>query len=234
MSTRGAGEALFLWDVDGTLLRGDDIGKRAMRAAFEALFGDSRGFDGLGFGGLTDLHIVRRAAAAQGLALDPTQLRAALERYRDEMEQRVAAESGAFRAIDTACAVARALGERFPGRSGLGTGNMAAIAALKVNRVGLGEVFTFGGYGDDAEDRAEMLAIGWARGRAATGLGPEAARVVVIGDTVRDIAAARAIGAEVIAVATGSDSTAKLAAAAPDLLLTELELSAVLGWLGAF
>jgi phosphoglycolate phosphatase len=224
-------EPVFLWDIDGTLLHGDDIGKRAMRAAFDGLFGGSRGFDGLGFGGLTDLTIVRKAAAAQGIALDAAMAREALARYRVEMERRVAAEAAAFRAIDLACVTARAISERYPRRSGLGTGNIAAIAALKVARVGLGDVFGFGGYGDDAEDRAEMLAIGRDRGLAAVGLSPERARVIVIGDTVRDIAAARAIGAEVVAVATGSDSAAKLAAAGPDLLLDVLALEPLREWL---
>ncbi|MBI5480466.1 MAG: HAD hydrolase-like protein [Deltaproteobacteria bacterium] len=46
---------------------------------------------------------------------------------------------------------------------------------------------------------------------------------MVIGDTPRDIAAARAAGVRVAAVATGPHSRAALAAHHPDLLLATLE-----------
>jgi phosphoglycolate phosphatase-like HAD superfamily hydrolase len=52
---------------------------------------------------------------------------------------------------------------------------------------------------------------------------------VVVGDTVKDVAAARAVGAAVVAVASGSTDRATLAAAGPDLLLDSLaELAAAL------
>jgi phosphoglycolate phosphatase-like HAD superfamily hydrolase len=47
-------------------------------------------------------------------------------------------------------------------------------------------------------------------------------QVVVIGDTPRDIACARAGGVRVIAVATGRYSAADLAAHQPDVLLESL------------
>ena len=47
-------------------------------------------------------------------------------------------------------------------------------------------------------------------------------RVWVIGDTPLDVSCARAIGARVVAVATGLHSREELEAAAPDLLFTDL------------
>jgi phosphoglycolate phosphatase-like HAD superfamily hydrolase len=70
-----------------------------------------------------------------------------------------------------------------------------------------------GGFGCDHEDRAELLRIGAERGAQKLGLSRGACRVLVIGDTPRDIAAAQAIGVECIAVATGSFEAAELAAA---------------------
>ena len=43
--------------------------------------------------------------------------------------------------------------------SGLGTGNLERGARLKLEPTGLNPYFKFGGYGSDAEDRAEMLAV---------------------------------------------------------------------------
>ena len=95
---------------------------------------------------------------------------------------------------------------------GLGTGNVEEGARLKLDRVDLCRHFSFGGYGSDHADRAELLAIGARRGRARLGVGDGPCRVVVIGDTPKDIAAARAIGAESIAVATGSYTRARTCA----------------------
>jgi len=80
------------------------------------------------------------------------------------------------------------------------TGNLEPIARLKLNRAGLGHYFEAhqGGFGSDHEDRTELPAI--ARRRA--GNYPRA-KTIVIGDTPRDIACARADGVRCIAVATG-------------------------------
>ena len=91
------------------------------------------------------------------------------------------------------------------GRSGafrlsLVTGNLEAIARVKLARAGLGGWFEpgQGGFGSDHHARAELPPI--ARRRA--GDWPRE-RTVVIGDTPRDIACARADGVRVVAVATG-------------------------------
>ncbi len=95
---------------------------------------------------------------------------------------------------------------------GLGTGNVRAGARLKLARVGLHERFAFGGFGCDHEARDALLRVGAERGASALGAPLDACRVVVVGDTPKDVAAARAIGAECLAVATGSFSTDALAA----------------------
>lgn len=90
---------------------------------------------------------------------------------------------------------------------GLVTGNFEPVARLKLRRAGLGEWFGSvpGGFGSDSEDRAALPAI--ARRRAAgNGRGESSyprEDTIVIGDTPRDIACARADGVRCIAVATG-------------------------------
>jgi phosphoglycolate phosphatase len=49
-----------------------------------------------------------------------------------------------------------------------------------------------------------------------------AEEILVIGDTPLDVECARAIGARVVAVATGVHSREELAATSPDLLLDDL------------
>jgi phosphoglycolate phosphatase-like HAD superfamily hydrolase len=97
---------------------------------------------------------------------------------------------------------------------GLLTGNYEPIARLKLTRAGLGEAFPLGqgAFGSDAEDRDALPAI--ARRRAGTAGAPHPRRdTIVIGDTPRDIACARADGVRCIAEATGPFGPDELMAA---------------------
>ena len=117
---------------------------------------------------------------------------------------------------------------------GLGTGNIEAGAWAKLDAVGLRGRFGFGGFGSDAEDRAALLRVGATRGAASLGAGIDECRVVVIGDTPRDLAAANAIGAECVLVATGTFTTAALRAArAPTVFETLAETAVPMAVLGA-
>jgi phosphoglycolate phosphatase len=95
-------------------------------------------------------------------------------------------------------------------RHSLVTGNLEPIARMKLRAAGIGHHFARGqgGFGSDAEDRAELPGIA----RARAGNHP-AADTIVIGDTPRDIACARADDVGVIAVATGPYRADQLTAA---------------------
>jgi phosphoglycolate phosphatase-like HAD superfamily hydrolase len=107
-------------------------------------------------------------------------------------------------------AVLDALVTRDGVRLGLLTGNLEPVARLKLGRAGLEHYFEpwVGGFGSDHEDRTELPAI--ARKRAG---GYPRADTVIIGDTPRDIACARADGLRCIAVATGPFAASELAGA---------------------
>ena len=85
-------------------------------------------------------------------------------------------------------------------RLSLVTGNLEPVARLKLARAGIGDHFEpgQGGFGSDHASRAELPPIA----RARAGDWPRD-RTVVIGDTPRDIACARADEVRVVAVATG-------------------------------
>jgi phosphoglycolate phosphatase-like HAD superfamily hydrolase len=99
-------------------------------------------------------------------------------------------------------------------RLALVTGNYEPVARLKLKRAGVGHHFRSGqgGYGSDADDRAALPPI--ARRRAGeNGVPHPRARTVVIGDTPRDIACARADGLRCVAVSTGPFAAPELTAA---------------------
>ena len=158
---------------------------------------------------MTDRAIARAGLAAIGVEPTPAAIDDLLVAYlailADEIvASRAVVHAGIEPALDAAAASGAAVG--------LGTGNLRAGARLKLARVGLHERFAFGGFGCDDEARDALLRVGAERGARALGASIEACRVVVVGDTPKDVAAARAIGAECLAVATGSFSTEALAA----------------------
>jgi phosphoglycolate phosphatase-like HAD superfamily hydrolase len=117
-------------------------------------------------------------------------------------------------------------------RLSLVTGNFEPVARLKLKRAGIGRHFPpgQGGFGSDSEDRAALPGI--ARKRAGhDGISHPRARTIVIGDTPRDIACARADDVRCFAVTTGphraDDLTGADAVATSPARLRELILLAV-------
>jgi phosphoglycolate phosphatase-like HAD superfamily hydrolase len=183
-----------------------------MERAFEHGHG-SRDVCKFRFDGMTDLQIARRALMALGV--EPTReamgasIRLYLEFLAEEIDRTHHAQYRLHEGITDALRAARTRGHGI----GLGTGNVHEGARLKLERVGVFEEFAFGGFGSDAEDRTELLRHGAERGAAHLGVALAACRVVVIGDTPKDIVAAQGIGAECIAVGTGTFTVAELEAA---------------------
>jgi phosphoglycolate phosphatase len=95
------------------------------------------------------------------------------------------------------------------------TGNFECVARSKVDRAGIGHHFARGqgAFGSDSEDRTDLPEIARARHAGPDGTPHPREQTVVIGDTPRDIACARADGVHVIAIATGPFRPADLAGA---------------------
>jgi len=102
---------------------------------------------------------------------------------------------------------------------GVATGNLEAIGWIKIEQAGLREWFRFGGFSDHFSIRPEL--IGHAA-RKARELAGKDATVCVVGDTPRDIDAARANFLSVIAVATGNYSFDELHKLQPEVCASSL------------
>lgn len=225
------GPTVLLFDIDGTLVTTAGVGRRAIERAFVLRYGRGDVLDDIHFGGMTDRAIARAGLVvlgepAEGAAAEHA-IDAIVEQYLellpDELarEPRVRLHAGVLEILD-------ALAGRPGAAVGLGTGNVRAGAHAKLSRVGICERFAFGGFGCDHEERPELLRVGAARGAAVLGVPTRSCRVVVIGDTPRDIAAAHAIGAESVAVATSSHGRAELAAAGASHVFEDLAAPGVL------
>ena len=208
---------LLLFDIDGTLLlRAADAHAEAIHEALRTVHGVRRTeHRGMEVAGRTDADIARNLLVHAGVPARTIDERA------DDV--RIAACEAYARLVpdDLSAHVApgmRELLERLAPRDdtllALVTGNYEPIARLKLRAASIGHLFAphQGGFGSDDEDRARLPQV--ARRRAGGGGGEwPRAQTVVIGDTPRDIACARADGVRVAAIATGPYAPDELRAA---------------------
>jgi phosphoglycolate phosphatase-like HAD superfamily hydrolase len=186
------------------------VGRRALELAFLELHGREDAFTSFRLDGMTDRLIARLAFKALGLEPTEPRIDALLANYLGHLEALVAkADPAEYRphpGMREAVLASRAAGHAV----GLGTGNLREGARLKLAPLGLFEHFDFGGYGDDHEDRATLIRIGAERGAAHLKVSLAEARVVIIGDTPKDVAAAQAMGAQSVGVGTAAFTAQQL------------------------
>jgi phosphoglycolate phosphatase-like HAD superfamily hydrolase len=202
---------VFLFDIDGTLLLSGGAGRRSFERAFEIVCGRRDACNHFSFAGMTDPAIARAGLIAIGREPDAATASALIETYLGLLADEVASRP-VFAVMPAAHDTVAALRREAHFAVGLGTGNVRRGADVKLARAELAHLFDFGGFGCDHEDRGALLRKGVERGAARLGVPADDARVVVIGDTPRDVSAALAIGAECIGVGTGGVDPAELVA----------------------
>lgn len=213
---------IVLFDLDGTVVtfdgRSPGPGRTALDRAMRDLYALQDATEGVRFAGGTDLALARTMLLRAGVADTDEAIDRLLEAYLVRLEAILRSERRYVPVGDVAGAV-EALAAR-GAVIGLATGNMRRGAVLKLTSAGLLASFDVarGAYGCEAEPRADLVRLaaercGWTR----TGRGGPP--VVVVGDTEQDVAAARAMGARVVGVATDDASRAELLTAGADAIV---------------
>ncbi len=213
---------VYLFDIDGTLVSAGAAGRRSIERAFAEHCGTRGLFEGFAFNGMTDLGIVRWGLETSGHPVEQARVDAIVASYLEALADEMPRSPG-FMVHPGVERVLDALAANDGVAVGLGTGNLREGARLKLERASLFHRFGFGGFGCDHEDRVEVIRIGAERGAAQLGRSLADCRVVVVGDTLRDVAAAQAIGAETIGVGTGGCAPADLVAAGARRAFRNLE-----------
>jgi phosphoglycolate phosphatase-like HAD superfamily hydrolase len=212
---------LVLFDIDGTLVRTGGAGVKAFAKVFEIEFGATNGFERLKFSGRTDTSLVREFFEVHNIAATPQNFQRFFEHYvfwLDHILQKsdTATCPGVWAFIHQLQALSP------PPLLGLLTGNIRLGAEIKLRHFDLWRVFKTGAFGDDHEERNQIAAIARERGCEILREHLRDGQVLVIGDTPLDIECGRAIGAKVLAVATGGASLAELQEHSPDWAVADL------------
>jgi phosphoglycolate phosphatase len=212
---------LILFDIDGTLIRTHGAGVKAFARAFASEFGIPNGTERIQFAGRTDRSLVREMFLNHGLAPSSENCRRFFESYVFWLDRLMARCNGEV------CPGVRKFIRGWESRPqppslGLLTGNIRLGAEIKLRYFDLWRVFRLGGFADDHEDRDQIAVAALARARRALGADLCGEHVLVVGDTPHDIRCGRAIGAKVLAVATGGATREQLQEHQPDWLVDDL------------
>jgi len=218
---------LYLFDIDGTLVDTGGAGMAALNEATRELFGDAG--PPLDLAGATDLGIV--IGIHEHFSVEPTPERIAsyLALYQQRLDWNLAHGGFPGRVLTGVPALLDELAGRPDATLGLLTGNIAGGAASKVRHFGLASYFSFGAYGCDHPDRNRLGPIALERAAAHAGRSFSADETWIIGDTPKDIACAKAIGAHCLAVATGRFTCGELESHGADEVVETLDQA--LGWI---
>ncbi len=227
-------ERLILWDVDGTLLSTDGIAAEAMRTAMRQVVGPAAPMARTAYAGKTDWQIIRESFPSLPPDAISERLHEFVAVYLELLEaqrEALVARSRVFPGVVAALEALEPSGYQAPL-----TGNIAAVAQIKLECVGLTPFLDLaaGAYGDDHYHRPELVPIAAARAAARYGRSFRGRQIVVVGDTPHDIACGKLNDARTVAVATGPYSLAELLAHQPDAALSDLTdaeavVAAVLG-----
>lgn len=213
---------LILFDLDGTLVNTGGAGLRAFDRAMAIEFDPAMNLKVLSPAGMTDPAIFREIFLRdQGRLPTEDEENRLFHRYLEYLDEEVKNSEG-FRVLPGVRELLDALAGKDEVLLGLGTGNLEKGAQIKLERPGLDHYFRFGGYGSDSADRPGLLAKAVERGTALAGGGTEVDAVFVVGDTPRDVAAGKAIGALTLAVASGPHESDELATTGADLVVADL------------
>ena len=200
---------LVLFDIDGTLVHTGGAGTAAFTKTFATFFQLHHGTEKMRFAGRTDVSLVREFFRLHGQPETPENFRRFFESYvfwLDHILVRNGGEScpGIHQFIKDIQALPK------PPVLGLLTGNIRLGAEIKLRHFGLWELFHFGGFADDHEERDHIAAAAFARARRVMGKQLKPEEVLVIGDTPFDVRCGKFIGAKTLAVATGGSKLEEL------------------------
>lgn len=210
---------LILFDIDGTLIDSGGAGTRSLNLAFEGLFSIEDAFHGISMAGKTDTQIMREGLMKHGISTNRN-LDAVINTYLKHLQNEINNDKkhikpGVYELLEKWSLIKNI-------RLGLLTGNLEHGARIKLEPFKLNKYFLTGAFGDDAEDRNELLPIAIRRFENLCREKISFDDCLVIGDTPRDVHCAKLYGALCIGVATGPYTLDALIDAGADYAVKDL------------
>lgn len=214
---------LLLFDIDGTLLHSKGASREAKALAMEEVFGTAANVRTHSFGGKTDWQILREVLEPHGVTgLEIGQKMPTFERIFAKNMAKIIPNFD-VETLPGSTELLDYLQQRDDILLGIVTGNTSQTAPIKLKAAGFDPaMFLVGAYGSEADDRNDLPKLALDRAIAHVRQNISGQDVIIIGDTVKDVEAARAIGGVAVTVFTGFEDRQRLIDSKPDYMLDDL------------
>ncbi len=213
--------AAVIFDVDGTLLSTGGAGGRAWDAAARRLYGEPADITEFTDTGMTDPEVAAEVFKyVHHAAPSPEQLDELVRNYLWFIPDMVQGSEG-YRVLPGA----RETLERLNAQEvpvGIVTGAVEASCHVKLGRGQLNALLQFGGFGSDAPARPDIVRAAIAKAERFVGRALSPEECLVVGDTPKDVEAAKAVGCPSLAVASHKYTHDQLAESEPTHLIDAL------------
>lgn len=214
---------ICLFDIDGTLLNTGGAGQAAMEDAIREHLQTSDSPQGIAYAGRTDRAIIDDIFRYFQADLTSESRDEFIATYLRHLPAHMEQRPGLI--LPGVAEMLAHLHARDDVIIGLLTGNLLEGARLKLSHYGLHDYFDFevGAFGDHHFERDDVARAAWRAVEERHGIAQplSTSKLWVIGDTPADVQCGRAIGARVLAVATGIYSKDQLAQTGPDRLVED-------------
>lgn len=216
-------QRIVLWDIDHTLIDTRGVGRELSAQAFERTTGMPMRQQAK-IDGITEAVIFRETAKLHGL----TTTRADFETFARALTDAHIARSAELRSTGTALPGAAAVLDRLAEIPGViqtvVSGNVRPVAEIKLDVFGLGRHidWDYGAYGEDADERPDLVRLALRRAGNLLGRQVTPEEAVLLGDTPADVTAALDVGVPLIAVASGRATAAQLREAGASRVIPDL------------
>lgn len=216
-------ERLILFDVDGTLTRTQNGYVPFNEAIFET-FGVAGDIRAVIPDGNTDPQIVREIFARANLELQihDGQWGQFAQNLRRSYRSALREGTTTVRALPGALELLTALFAKEEFNQGVVTGNFEVTAQIKLEATGLNSYLCRGAYASDSSRRPDLPRIAKARWEEHAGKSVRPEQCVIIGDTPKDLDAARQNNMKCVLVGTGRYPLEDLQFWEPDACLPDL------------
>ena len=214
---------LLLFDIDGTLTRSHNGHVPFNRAILET-FGVPGDILSVIPDGNTDPMIVTEIFSKANIVIQDIdeKWQQFSSNLRQCYAQAISSGITTVRALPGAAELVRTVAASGIFGSSVVSGNLEPMARVKLEAAGLYSYLCRGAYGSDSPKRADLPAIAKHRCETAFGVSIALSDCIVIGDTPRDLEAARCNHMKCILVATGRYSLEDLLNCQPELCLPDL------------
>jgi phosphoglycolate phosphatase len=211
---------LLMFDVDNTLVKASNIHKLSFSVAIKQIYDVAIRVDDINHHGMTDQQIIFDLLQKKGLSEEEINpklvdcMKAMINYYIDHIDKdNVVVFEGVVELIKELYNRGHSLA--------LVTGNLEAIARMKLEKVGLNQYFNFGGFGSEHIDRTELVRLAIKRAGSSFNI-KRNSQIYLFGDTPQDIKSGNTVGITTIGVATGIYSSRELYSAGADYVLEDL------------